>query len=167
MEKTKLDEIKKGFYSLFDSYNNELCKLPKKGVDIKVGITKILANLTITKGDLLGKMNLEIGKLKFAPDTDSYYDKQYKHLLSWIPKRFSWDMIQHGEKYVKTDNGIEEQAVNKPTKEQAEEMREYNRYAEQYVEACIDEIKLNTLKNNLEDKKVYNLSVNQLTMLGF
>lgn len=168
METSKLgDNIKKGFYSLFDNYNNnDFNRFPKKGSDIKQGISKILSTITKEKDELLNKMTSELGKIPFAPDNEPYYNKQYKHLLGYIPKRFSYDMINHGEQYTKTDNGIEEQAIKQPTKEQAGEMREYNRYTDKYVSVCIDEIKLNTLYRNLEDKKTYNLSVDQMALLG-
>ncbi len=166
MGNKSLDEIKKGFYSLFSNHDNELSKLPKKGVEIKTGIAAILVNIKRFKGELLDKLTSELGKVPFQPDSEPYYDREYRHLLDFVPKRFSYDMISRGEKYTKTENGIEEQAVNKPTDEQATKMREYNSYSSQYVEVCIDAIKLETLRKNLEDRKTYNLSVNQLTMLG-
>lgn len=159
------DELKKGFYSLFSSSeSNGLGRHNKKGSEIKQGISNLLSNTKDRKKEALDKMTSE--KVSFAPDTYPSFNMEYKHLLDYVPKKFSYDLIYHGEKYVKTDNGIEEQAVRTPTQEEQQSMREYNKYAEMYVELCIDAIKLETLQRNIDDKKTYSLSIDQMTLLG-
>lgn len=167
MLKEQKDELIKGFYSLFSDYkDNTLNKHSKKGSEIKEGLSTISSELTKKKADCLGKMTAELSKVSIAPDEKADYDKEYHHLLDYIPGKFSYDLIYHGEKYTKTDNGISEQAVKVPTDEEKVEMREYNGYARKYMEHCIDKIKIESLKRNIQDNKSYSLSTNQLAILG-
>ncbi len=161
------DELIKGFYSLFSDYkDNTLNKHSKKGSEIKDGLSTISNELNKKKSHCLDKMNHELTEVPFAPDEPCDYDKEYHHLLNYIPRKFSYELISQGKKYVKTDNGIAEEAVKMPTTEERSEMREYNGYARKYMEYCIDKIKVDSLKRNILDNKNYTLSANQLTILG-
>jgi len=165
----KKEELIKGFYSLFDTHSkdNDLNKHSKKGSDIKVNLGNISTNLSTQKAECLKKMNEGTSGMSFYPDADSYYDKEYKHLLDYIPKKFSYDLIRNGKKYIKTDNDIQEPAMLAPTEEEKVKMRSYNEHAEKYIRVCIDKIKIDSLRRNIQDNKNYTLTTNQITLLGF
>ena len=163
----KNSDLVKGFYSLFNSNkDNGLNYHKKKGSEIKQALQGMIIQITKDKNDYIDKMKAELDHIKFQPDTECNYDREYKHLLDFIPKKFSYDMLYNGERYVKTDNGIEEQAVKVPTDEERKEMQEYNGYAHKYVELCVNKIKLETLRKNIQDSKSYELSIDQLAILG-
>ena len=160
------EDIKKSLYSLFNDghMENSISRHKKKGSDIKAALLPLIRQQSQKKQEYLEKTQVEISHIGFTPDTDM--DSPFSHLLEYVPKRFSYDMIYHGEKYVKTDNGIEEEAIRQPTKEQQEEMREYNKYSRKYMDACVTKIKLEALRNSLQDGKSYDLDIDQIAMLG-
>jgi hypothetical protein len=165
----KREELVKGFWSLFSDGNegSNLNSHPKKGSEIKASLDKLVLMTMDQKEEAMDKMTAELSHTGFAPDVKCDYQEEYYYLMDFVPKKFSYDMIYHGEQYVDTSRGIEEQAINKPTPEQQHEMREYNKYAIDYIDACVNKIKLESLKRNIQDGKTYNLTTNQLSMLGF
>ncbi len=161
------DDLIKGFYNLFSSSEkNSMGVHSKKGSEIKTGLTNVSIMLNTKKAECLDMMNAELSKINFKPDKpcDDYSD--FHHLMDCVPKKFSWDLLYQGEKYVDNSNGIGEEAVRKPTPEEAVEMKEYNRYARAYVEYCVYKLKVDSLRNNIQDNKSYQLSIDQLAVLG-
>lgn len=160
-------DLVKGFYSLFNNGKDDgLTYHKKKGSEIKQAVQNILIQINKEKNEYIDKMRTELDKIKFTPDSECSYNSDYKHLLDFIPKKFSYNLLYEGENYTRTDRGIEEQAINKPTDEERKEMQEYNEYAHRYMDACINKIKLEALRKNIQDSKSYNLSIDQLAILG-
>jgi hypothetical protein len=160
-------DLVKGFYSLFNgSKEGGLTYHKKKGSEIKSALQLLCVQINKEKEEHLKEMEESLKEISFKPSEDIYFDKEYKHLLEYIPKKFSYNQIYNGETYISTENGIDEQAVKKPSQEEIKEMREYNKHAQEYLELCINKIKLEALKKNIQENKSYNLSVNQLAVLG-
>ena len=84
-----------------------------------------------------------------------------------LSSRYSHSLLISLTGYTKTENGIEEKAMRVPTPEEKHEMREYNKYAEKYIRLCVDKIKMDSLRRNVVDSKNYNLTTNQIKLLGF
>jgi len=164
----KNSDLVKGFYNLFNGDNKEggIKYHKKKGSDIKQALNNVIMQTNKEKSDYLDKMKAESDELSFVPDVECEISYEYKHLFEYIPKKFSYDMLYHGERYVRTDRGIEEQAIRKPTDEERQEMHEYNRYVQKYIDMCINKIKLDTLRKNIQENKTYSLSIDQLSILG-
>ncbi len=164
---SKKDELIKSFYSLFSSYDkNSIGAHSKKGSEIKDGLSSVSILLNNKKAECLDMMTAELAKINFKPDSPSTNYSEYHHLLDCIPKTFSYDLISEGERYVSTERGIEEEATKMPTTEERSEMREYNRYAHKYMEYCVNKLKIDTLRKNIQDNKSYNLTIEQLAILG-
>ena len=160
-------DLVKSFYSLFNSNKDDsLTYHKKKGSDIKQSLQNMIIQINQEKNDCIDKMKSELEHIEFKPDSECGYNRDYKHLIDFVPKIFSYDMLYEGEKYVKTDRGIEEQSVRKPSIEERKEMQEYNRYTSKYMGLYVDKIKLDTLRKNIQDTKSYNLSIDQLAILG-
>jgi len=168
MLKEQKEELVKGFYSLFSDYkDNTLNKHSKKGSEIRGGLSSISNELNKKKSDCLDKMSVELSKVSLAPDVPCDYDSEYRHLLDYIPNKFSYGLIYNDDGLpVKLNNGISEQANELPTKEVQASMREYNGYARKYMEYCVDKIKVDSLRRNIQDNKSYSLSIGQLAILG-
>lgn len=163
------DEIKKSFYSLFSQSRDEkggLNNHQKKGSEIKLGLTSLHSTITNKKSSLLDKIVELSSKISFQPDENVYYNEDYKHLIDYKPKRFSYDMIRSGVKEKNIDSGISIQVQRVPTEEEKNLMREYNRCCSEYSELCVDKIKIEALKRNVQENKLYTLSTNQLAILG-
>lgn len=164
----KNSDLVKSFYDLFNTHNtkSDIVYHKKKGSDIKAGIVNVIVSINKQREECLDKIKAESEHLEYSPDVEPYMASEYRHLIGMIPRTFSYDMLYHGEKYVRTDRGIEEKAIRKPSDEQRQEMQEYNQYVEKYLESSIARIKLETLKRNIEENKNYNLSIDQLSILG-
>jgi hypothetical protein len=160
-------DLVKGFYSLFNgSKEGGLTYHKKKGSEIKSALQFLCVQINKEKEEHLEEMEEALEEIKVKPDTDIYFNKEYKHLLEYIPKKFDYNQIYNGETYMSTERGIEEQAIRKPSEEEKKEMLKYNKHAQEYIELCINKIKLSTLQKNIQDNKSYNLSVDQLAVLG-
>lgn len=160
-------DLVKGFNSLFNgNKENGLTYHKKKGSEIKSALQLLCVQINKEKEEHLEEMEEAKEEISFKPDEDIWFNKEYKHLLDYIPKKFSYNLISYGENYISTERGIEEQAIKKPSEEEKKEMREYNKHAQDYIEICINKIKLSTLQKNIQENKSYSLSVDQLAVLG-
>jgi len=168
---TSKEEIKKGFFGLFSqNYENKdkntITSYNKKGSDIKLGFLNILSQINKQKSICLDSMNLLLDKITFAPNQACEETEDYVHLIDYLPKRFSYFLINNGEDSIKKDNGIEQTIIKIPTDEEKAYMREYNILVHEYIELSIYKLKLESSKRNIEDSKNYQLSINQLAILG-
>jgi hypothetical protein len=173
---TTSDKIKlfKGFYSLYSTYgskDNGIDNFPKRGSEIKLGLGKMIDQITKRKSELLDDMNLKLGEIaenyKVSPDTDFSMDNnEYVYQIDFIPKKFDYNTIYNGVKCMDTSSGIEQQVV-KPFDPMAQQsMRMYNDIAYNYMDLCVSKIKIEALRRNIVDEKTYNLTVEQLAILG-
>ena len=159
------NEIIKGFYSLFNrNVEGGITVQKKKGSEVKMGLGKIITSLNEKKSNCIDKINSGIESIKFNPDQKVNTD--YAYLMDFVPMKFSYDMIYYGKKEIDTSKGIKEEVVVKPTPEEQAEMREYNDNVYNYIKLCEDKIKAQSLYNSIQDSKSYNLTVEQLSLLG-
>lgn len=169
LEKQKEDLIK-GFYSLFTNYGKEsngiAAPVKKKGSDIKNSLSDLSIKINTEKQGYLDKINEVIGKLPYQPIKKPTMYSEYHHLISYIPNKFMYSDLYDGREYVDNSSGIDKVGLQKPTEEELKVMRSYNDYVCKYIELCVSKIKVDVLRKNIQDNKSYDLTVDQLAILG-
>ncbi len=136
-------------------------EIHKLGSEIKSKIKQDLDRLMTSKYDL--SQTLEILKKKAGADPtvsikDDYSVRDYIKVLPYIPNKYD-----HSQVYREDPN----MPLTEEEKQKIAAMAKYNQLVRKYVDTCIDTAKLNTVVDNLEDKKKYKLSTTIATKLGF
>lgn len=160
-EVNEQEEIAKGFISNLEYSTGDLNKFQKTGKEIKEKLAAYITNLEVRNSKLLGQLE----RLKAACDIecDSLCDDwHYRGVRDQCEemKYFSWQVM---------DKLTESEMVtlNDKTFKKRDVCYEINQKTFQYCENSADIVKLNVLKNNLEDNKKFNLTLNDLVSLGF
>lgn len=162
------DKVEKSVISSL-SYQSSGVTFPVKGSDMKKSIQGIMAKVSNNKDQELVEMTNLLEKIKIMPTAIPYMDNDYLDRVN-PPKRFDYDTIE-GRDAVKApteDSGLVVSVNLKvtPTDEQKVMMRKYNQLVDLYIDNCTSLIKMGTLIRHIEEKKVYNLSVDQMSVLG-
>lgn len=162
------EKITKGFYGLFNSNSDTVgITTKKKGSEIKLAIQKIIGGCIVEQIKIMDKMQAELEHIPFTPDVTMKSECCPMMNSEMIPKKFSYDMLYHNEKYINSGGRITETSMSgEPTKEQRSEMIEYNNYAYDYLYLCEKRYKLEVARNNIDDNRNYTLSVDMLASLG-
>ena len=160
-----MEEMKKGLED--DLMRNDSMKFAKKGSEIKEAVNITLINLTADRKNTFSKMAELVEEIQCLPDMEcsSWKLDGYKHLMEGTPKSYSYNKIYgNGEK----ENTILGKVLfeGMSPQSQQEKMREYNQLSEKWVDLSISALNLQTISRNLEDKKQYMLTIDQLTKLG-
>ena len=160
-----MEDIKKGIVNDF-TQNSDTMKFAKKGSEIKGAVESVLANINSEKVSIVSSMEKLLEDIHCAPDSDnnSWRTEDYKHLLGIIPKSFSYDKI-YGNDRIK-ESSYNSQSVVTPDKETQNKMRDYNNLVDKFITISLSALNLQSLARNLEDKKNYMLTIDQLTKLG-
>lgn len=164
------DELKKGHFSEIFGYSSDV-KVEKKGKDIKQALEALVPKERGQKEEYYDKMKSELEACEHQPteEPSNYMFDGLKHKLDVVPKMFSYDMIR---KY----NDAQESGVSgaMTVEEEVPEghegdnhYEEYNEYAREYIKQCVDLVKMNTMIDNINESKKYELTVQQAAMLGF
>ena len=167
LEKQK-DNLVKGIYSLFNNHfskNAISSPIKKKGSEIKDSLSDLSIRINTEKKEYLDKISDKLGKLPYQPDKDPDYS-EYHHLIDYVPKKFGYGEMYEGKEVIDASDGIERMAVKKPTEEERGEMQKYNHCVCKYMELCVSKLKVDSLRKNIQDNKSYDLTVDQLAILG-
>jgi hypothetical protein len=148
--------------------------IEKKGREIKLALVKVIENEEAEKDRAQNEMNILLAKLPIAPidDMGEYVFHGVKSRLGFIPKRFPYHYgykdspKAYGPMDI-SESFVEEKVPSVLTDEDRDNIRKYNSCAEQYIDSCVELVKLNTLQSNLRDENTYKLSVHQASLLGF
>ena len=162
------DKVEKSVISSL-SYQSSGVTFPVKGADMKNAIQGVMNKISTKVAEETNEMASLLEKIKITPTGMPYIDNDYLDRVT-PPKRFDYDAIE-GRDTIKCDStdSCLVASVNlriTPTDEQKAMMRKYNQCVDMYLENCISLIKMGTLVRHIEDKKVYNLSVDQMSVLG-
>lgn len=162
------DKVEKSVISSL-SYQSSGVTFPVKGADMKNAIQGVMNKISTKVAEGANEMTSLLEKIKITPTTMPYMDNDYIDRVN-PPKRFDYDTIE-GKDTVKLpveDSNLMASVSLKttPTDEQKVMMRKYNQCVDLYIDNCISLIKMGTLMRHIEEKKVYNLSVDQMSVLG-
>ena len=160
-----MEEIKKGLED--DLMRNDSMKFAKKGSEIKEAVNTVLSKLIVEKSTTYSKMEGLIEEIQCLPDMEcsSWKLDGYKHLMEGTPKSYSYNKIYgNGEKENTILGKVSFEGMSPQS--QQDKMREYNQLSEKWVDLSISALNLQTISRNLEDKKQYMLTIDQLTKLG-
>jgi len=162
------------FNSVLENYsgNNPFSEFKKLGTGVSKSILAVISKCRLAKTEFLNQLNSVSSEISVAPSEQVSSHLGYGLVLDFIPKNYSYDQIY----ITSSSNVVGEQSLagsaevdpgaNVLSETVRENMRKYNRLSEQYVECSVTLAKLETLYRNIDDKKVYSLSLNQLTALG-
>lgn len=162
---------KGGLYGAFGYAEKLLVK--KTGKEIKEGLSKVEEKINTKRQTIEDKKEAilaDIVKLGCVekPDQDPYYG-EYDG-TEGLHKTFSWKvrdkhnpMKNEGTEMVVSVNGTNNSSTDKTL---GQLMSEYNLCAERLNEGMRELSMLSTLKNNLQDKAVYELNTRQLQAAG-
>lgn len=151
------------------SYQSSGVTFPVKGSDMKSAIQGVMNKISTKVAEETNEMASLLEKIKITPTAMPYMDNDYIDRVN-PPKRFDYDTIE-GRDTVKApvdDSNLVASVSLRvtPTDEQKVMMRKYNQCVDLYIDNCISLIKMGTLIRHIEEKKIYNLSVDQMSVLG-
>jgi hypothetical protein len=148
--------------------NNSNIPISKKGADIKEKLMSIKE--LETSEALEHKIKLDALKTKIGTEpTEEPDEYQTEGLdISILPKTYSWSEV-YNQKCDSESQPIEmaSEEVKEVQKTTSQLKEDYNRCVRKYI-GCQKEITLiDTMLKNLDDSKVYNLTVHQASILKF
>ena len=129
-------------------------KVTKAGKEIKEKLIQETQSISNLKQSYYNKMMLISKEIEINPikELDSYSTEDWG---GKIPIPLTYCYSQMIDDYNKTDI------------EDASKMREYNRIARQWFDKSVEEKKINTVVNAIDDKKLYELNIGIASKLGF
>ena len=136
-------------------------EIHKLGSEIKSKIKQDLDRFMASKYDLSQTLDILKKKAGVEPMVsikDEYSVRDYIKVLTNIPNKYD-----HSQVY-REDSSM---PFTEDEKHKIAAMVKYNRLVRKYIDVCIDAAKLNTIVDNIQDKKKYKLSTSLATKLGF
>jgi hypothetical protein len=128
--------------------------ISKTGEEIKQKLQLELNRLSAIKAEDFTKMNILAKNIGVSPikEIDSYRSQDWKGKVQ-IPLIYCYSQIYD--------------EANRSDVAEAKQMRMYNELARGHFDKSIEERKLNTIINAIDDKKKYRLTVDIASKLGF
>jgi len=163
------EEIQKGIVDdLSHGVREGQMNISKKGSEIKEKLTGMLAIYKLKKMEIMASMKMCVKEIGVQPDevNSSYQLKKYKHLIDKVPYLYSYSQI-YPQAESPSPAQIDVAKSQQISQEMRGKMQRYNNFARDYIEKCIEVLKIQTVVNNIGDKKSYNLTINTATRLGF
>lgn len=169
-----IDRFDKGklFYSINDVLADFFVEKTGKEVKEKIQYIKTLddneaAGHVVSANELLKQCTIK------PTDTNCIGDYELrgtKIKFGAIPMMFSWDEVSAFDK--QNENNISQPVQYAQKQEVLDKKvdnpyRLYNQHIRMYVECRVESIILDTVLNNMSDKKVYKLTAEQASKLGF
>ena len=142
-------------------------KITKKGSEIKAAIKSQQSNIEAKKVGLLSDMSVLKKQIGVEPTQDfcnnhSYMTEDLDLTNVDLPKEYGYsnEKVEDGNSSMPIYNSVDND-VNKSLKSQ------YDSKLYSYVDMLREERKMNTVINNIDDKKSYNLNARLASKLGF
>lgn len=148
---------------IIESFSRDLI-ISKNGSEIKEALDKIVQKEQeeiITLLNQMSELKIKIGEEPTVPaEKEQYYTIDgFEDKITDLPMFYPWDF-----KNMEGDSGY----VGDTTPDERNKMRsDYNSIASRFVNCKVEIVMLNTMINNFEDKKSYNLNIRQASILGF
>jgi hypothetical protein len=162
------------------SYSEDF-RIEKTGKEVKEKLQLellTLASQKIAAGVRMESLVKDINQLP-SGKPDQWQIRGFEKYLGEVPRQYSYAQIYPNEKNPAEakcepmyDNDLNPTSfpggiTPTVTKEIIDKMREYNQVAGDYIRGCIDEIKLKTVIDNLQDGKKIKLAPQLASQLGF
>lgn len=147
---------------IIESFSRDLI-ISKKGSEIKEALEKVIQNEQNEMTSLLNKMSELKMKINEEPtlpaEKEQYYTIDgFEDKVTDLPMFYPWECSKEDT------TGY----VGDTTPDERNKMRsEYNSAASRLVSCKVEVVMLNTMINNFQDKKSYDLNVRQAAILGF
>lgn len=170
LEKSEKNDLEKGALDSL-SYSSEN-NFVKTGKEVKEKIAAIKTKMQAIQTNNQVKMDALVEKIGFKPTSspDEWTLNRYPDVKDKLEKmkRYPWECTSYNEGY-KSNSIVEEgkQIKVASSKEEADLCREYNKLCYEHCDAIIDEHKADVYLRNMDEKKQYKLTLEQLTQLGF
>lgn len=166
------DRIDKGM--LFGSINDVVSDYvaEKTGKEIKEKIVAIKTYDETQASAYLAQANLYLKECDSDPDDSTcigdYELRGTKMRFGALPMMFSWDDVYACDKANESASqniayGVDQKKADKPLNYK----RLYNQNIRMYVESRVESLILQTVADNMDNKKRYKLSADQLSKLNF
>ncbi len=146
-----IQELQKSHIRDLFEYGENKVRVSKTGKQIKEMLSGKKARSEANKIAIQAKMKACITECGFAPDEDCDYYMYAKY------GGVCGDVLCYSDKYCYSSDGGDESVKQC--------CRRYNQYARDYVNCCVDCHYIDTMINNVEDNKSYNLSISQIAEL--
>lgn len=174
-QRSSQEELQKGVIS-YEITNSKTFCIPKSGKIIKEKLSeiKVIVQQKLSQEELRYQALRQ--SLEIEPDqTQEYYsDTLLGMRIGEVPKRYSWEVM---DRYRGTSpdgdsaslvNSIEKSpTISTENPNVYRKMGEYNESVEKYRELKKDLVMTNTMLENFQDNKTYDLSVEQAAIFGF
>lgn len=147
---------------IIESFSRDLI-ISKKGSEIKIALEKVIQNEQNEITTLLNKMSelkIKIGDEPMVPaEKELYYTIDgFEDKITDLPMFYPWGCEKSDTTGYVGDN----------TPDERNQMRsDYNSAASRLINCKVEIVMLNTMINNFQDNKSYNLNVRQAAVLGF
>lgn len=139
-------------------------KVSKKGKEIKEKLEKVLSDEKDQKTTLSTECTSLKEKIGTEPtcDVDDYTFQGLKNRIAVAPKVYEWNEcysnVQISETSPDSDKLINDVCTLK---------RKYNQCVREFIESSAEIIQIQTMIDNMDEKKSYDLTVKQASVLGF
>lgn len=167
------NELEKGIVSDAFQWQSNI-KFTKTGKEMKEKMALVIPTLETQAGEVLKALDDASDLLEYQPTEkiDPWRLRQFKHIIISPYKIFNWNQTYYYEKdamnsaatSVIADSGLSCSPC--ASKEEADICSKWNQLVYKYVDILYEIELLKMYKENLEDKKVYELTSDQLVALG-
>lgn len=167
------NELEKGIVSDAFTYQSNI-KFTKTGKEMKEKIALVIPTLETQAAEVLKALDDAADVLEEQPTEkiDPWRLRQFKHIIISPYKIFNWNQTYYYEKDAMNSSAtacIGESGHScspASSKEEADICSKWNQLVYKYVDVLYEIELLKMYQNNLEDKKSYELSSEQLVALG-
>lgn len=144
--------------------------IKKTGAEIKEKLRNYIINVEAEKELASKELESYFKEVGLQPmgNMDSWRVNAFKTALNLVPKKYSYSQMypKEAEPLNNSVYSTNKQIVS-VTPEQRDKMGKYNRAANDYVDKCIEIIKINVVLKNFKDKESYPLTIDVAAKLGF
>lgn len=161
------DSIQKSHITEMFGYQNNL-NIDKTGVEIKEALKKVRNKEENEKNTYHATATTLLASLGCEPteEIDNWVIDGYEDIIGSTPKLFPWretycESVSEMGQVLQTSQGDTNQ------KDVCKQKDDYNRCIRKYIDAIKEIAQIDTMINNLDDKKKYQLTIKQATILGF
>lgn len=161
---TKANDIQKSH--LANMLGSDNLKIIKKGSELKEKLNTSLSKIIDEKDSKYQQIVELKNSINCEPtdEVDEWTFQGLKSRISLAPKVFKWDDCY--QKHY-PQNSIDLSEDQKTENSICELKRKYNSLVRNYIEMSAEVIQIQTMIDNIEEKKNYELTVKQASTLGF
>lgn len=162
------DGIQKSHITEMFSYQNNL-NIEKTGAEIKEALKKARNKEENEKNKTHSTATSLLASLGCEPteEIDNWVIDGYEDIIGSTPKLFPWRETYCESPISEMGQVLQTSQNTNSAEEVCRQKDGYNRSIRKYVESIKEIAQIDTMINNLDDKKKYSLTIKQATILGF